>query len=53
MAGAMAKVSTLTIKDRMDMGRAAFEMVERKAPVKAFGEGLAKLLGKFEIGIWR
>ena len=53
MAGAMAKVSTLTIKDRMDMGRAALEMVERKAPVKAFGEGLAKLLGKFEIGIFR
>jgi glycosyltransferase involved in cell wall biosynthesis len=53
MAGAMAKVSTLTIEERMDMGRAALEMVEGKAPIKAFGEGLAKLLGKFEIGILR
>jgi len=44
MAGAMAKVSALTIEGRLAMGRAALEMVERKAPVKAFGEGLAKLL---------
>jgi len=44
MAGAMAKVSALKIEGRLAMGRAAFEMVERKAPVKAFGEGLAKLL---------
>jgi hypothetical protein len=29
---------------RLAMGRAAFEHVERVAPLKAFGEGLAKLL---------
>jgi len=44
MSGAMAKVSALKIECRLAMGRAALEMVERKAPVKAFGEGLAKLL---------
>jgi glycosyltransferase involved in cell wall biosynthesis len=44
MANAMSKVAGMTQEERLTMGRAAFEMVERKAPVKAFGEGLAKLL---------
>ena len=44
MANAMSKVSGMTQEERLTMGRAAFEMVERKAPAKAFGKGLAKLL---------
>jgi glycosyltransferase involved in cell wall biosynthesis len=44
MANAMSKVAGMTQEERLTMGRVAFEMVERKAPVKAFGEGLAKLL---------
>jgi len=44
MAIAMSKVAGMTQEERLTMGRVAFEMVERKAPVKAFGEGLAKLL---------
>ena len=44
MANAMSKVAGMTQDERLTMGRAAFEMVEQKAPVKAFGEGLAKLL---------
>ena len=44
MANAMSKVTGMTQEERLTMGRAAFEMVEQKAPVKAFGEGLAKLL---------
>ena len=44
MANAMSKVAGMTQEERLTMGSAAFEMVERKAPVKAFGEGLAKLL---------
>ncbi|MCX6972986.1 MAG: glycosyltransferase family 4 protein [Verrucomicrobia bacterium] len=44
MANAMSKVAGMNQEERLTMGRAAYEMVERKAPVKAFGEGLAKLL---------
>jgi glycosyltransferase involved in cell wall biosynthesis len=44
MANAMSKVAGMTQEERLTMGRVAFEMVERKAPAKAFGEGLAKLL---------
>ena len=44
MANAMSKVTGMTQEEQLTMGRAAFEMVERKAPAKAFGEGLAKLL---------
>ena len=44
MANAMSKVAGMTQEEQLTMGRAAFEMVERKAPAKAFGEGLAKLL---------
>ena len=48
MANAMSKVAGMTQEERLTMGRAAFEMLERKAPVEAFGKGLAKLLmGKF------
>ena len=48
MANALSKVAGMNQEERLTMGRAAFEMLERKAPVEAFGEGLAKLLmGKF------
>jgi hypothetical protein len=33
-------------EERNAMGRAARAMVEKKVPKRAFGEGLAKLLGK-------
>jgi glycosyltransferase involved in cell wall biosynthesis len=42
MADAMAKVEELTPEARSRMGRAAREIVERKVPTLAFGEGLAK-----------
>ena len=44
MANAMSKVAGMNQEERLTMGHAAFEMLERKAPAKAFGEGLAKLL---------
>jgi glycosyltransferase involved in cell wall biosynthesis len=44
MANAMSKVAGMNQEERLTMGRTAFEKLERKAPVKAFGEGLAKLL---------
>jgi len=44
IANAMSMVSGMSQEERLTMGRAAFEMLEQKAPVKAFGEGLAKLL---------
>ena len=44
MANAISKVAGMNQGERLTMGRTAFEMLERKAPVKAFGEGLAKLL---------
>jgi glycosyltransferase involved in cell wall biosynthesis len=42
MADAMAKVEKLMPEARSRMGRAAREIVERKVPTLAFGEGLAK-----------
>ncbi|MFM8830542.1 MAG: glycosyltransferase family 4 protein [Spartobacteria bacterium] len=39
------KMFSLSEEQRSLMGAAARELVERKAPVRAFGEGLAKLLG--------
>jgi glycosyltransferase involved in cell wall biosynthesis len=44
MENAMSKVTRMTQEQRLTMGRAAFEMLQQKAPVNAFGEGLAKLL---------
>jgi hypothetical protein len=44
MADAMVKIVGMGPEARLAMGRAAFEQVERVAPLKAFGEGLAKLL---------
>jgi 1,2-diacylglycerol 3-alpha-glucosyltransferase len=44
MAGALVKIVGLEPEERLAMGRAAFEQVERVAPLKAFGEGLANLL---------
>ena len=44
MARALAKIVGMEPEERLAMGRAAFEQVERVAPLKAFGEGLARLL---------
>jgi glycosyltransferase involved in cell wall biosynthesis len=44
MADAMVKIVGMGPEARLAMGRAAFEHVERVAPLKVFGEGLAKLL---------
>jgi glycosyltransferase involved in cell wall biosynthesis len=44
MAGALVKIVGLAPEERLAMGREAFEQVERVAPLKAFGEGLANLL---------
>ena len=44
MADAMVKIVGMGPEARLAMGRAAFEQVERVAPLKGFGEGLAKLL---------
>lgn len=44
MADAMVKIVGMGPEARLAMGRAAFEQVERVAPLKAFGEGLAKVL---------
>jgi glycosyltransferase involved in cell wall biosynthesis len=44
MADAMVKIVAMTSEERLAMGRASYEHVERVAPLKAFGEGLAKLL---------
>ena len=44
MARALAKIVGMVPEERLAMGRAAYERVERMAPLKAFGEGLAKLL---------
>ena len=44
MARALAKIVGMEPEERLAMGRAAYERVERMAPLKAFGEGLAKLL---------
>jgi glycosyltransferase involved in cell wall biosynthesis len=44
IAAALVKIVGMGPEARLAMGRAAFEHVERVAPLKAFGEGLAKLL---------
>ena len=44
IADAMAKVVEMLPEARSKMRRAACEMVERKVPTRAFGEGLAKAL---------
>jgi glycosyltransferase involved in cell wall biosynthesis len=44
MARALAKIVGMEPEERLAMGRAAYERVERMAPLKAFGEGLARLL---------
>ncbi len=44
IADAMAKVVEMPPEARSKMRRAACEMVERKVPTRAFGEGLAKAL---------
>ena len=44
MARALAKIVGMEPEERLAMGRAAFEQVERVAPLKAFGEGLVKLI---------
>jgi len=45
MADAMARFAALSIDARREMGAAALERVESVVPLKAFGEGLANLLG--------
>jgi glycosyltransferase involved in cell wall biosynthesis len=44
MARALAKIVGMEPEERLAMGRAAYERVERMAPLKVFGEGLARLL---------
>jgi glycosyltransferase involved in cell wall biosynthesis len=44
MAAALVKTVAMEPEERLAMGRAAFEQVDRVAPLKAFGEGLANLL---------
>jgi glycosyltransferase involved in cell wall biosynthesis len=44
IAAALVKIVAMEPEERLAMGRAAFEHVERVAPLKAFGKGLAKLL---------
>jgi glycosyltransferase involved in cell wall biosynthesis len=44
IAAALVKIVAMEQEERLAMGRAAFEHVEHVAPLKAFGEGLAKLL---------
>jgi glycosyltransferase involved in cell wall biosynthesis len=44
MAAALVKAVPMEPEERLAMGRAAYERVERMAPLKVFGEGLAKLL---------
>ena len=44
IASALVKIVAMEPEKRLAMGRAAFEQVERVAPLKAFGEGLANLL---------
>jgi glycosyltransferase involved in cell wall biosynthesis len=44
IASALVKIGAMEPEERLAMGRAAFEQVERVAPLKAFGEGLARLL---------
>jgi glycosyltransferase involved in cell wall biosynthesis len=46
MTRAMIRISSMPDEERNAMGRAARAMVEKKVPKRAFGEGLAKLLGK-------
>ena len=46
MTRAMTRISSMPDEERNTMGRAARAMVEKKVPKRAFGEGLAKLLGK-------
>jgi glycosyltransferase involved in cell wall biosynthesis len=45
LAGLMARVAGMPEGERRAMGGAARELVERKVPKRAFGEGLAKLIG--------
>jgi glycosyltransferase involved in cell wall biosynthesis len=44
IAAALVKIGAMEPEERLAMGRAAYERVERMAPLKAFGEGLARLL---------
>jgi glycosyltransferase involved in cell wall biosynthesis len=44
IAAALVKIVAMEPEKRLAMGRAAFEHVEHVAPLKVFGEGLAKLL---------
>lgn len=46
MTRAMVRISSMPEEERKSMGRAAREMVEKRVPKRAFGEGLSKLLGK-------
>jgi glycosyltransferase involved in cell wall biosynthesis len=46
LAGLLGRVAGMSDAQRAVMGRAAREMVERKAPKRAFGEGLAKVLAR-------
>jgi glycosyltransferase involved in cell wall biosynthesis len=44
IASALVKIVAMEPRERLAMGRSAFERVERVAPLKAFGEGLVNLL---------
>jgi glycosyltransferase involved in cell wall biosynthesis len=50
LAGLMARVAGMPEEERRAMGRAGRDLVERKVPKRAFGEGLAKLLGEMRNG---
>jgi glycosyltransferase involved in cell wall biosynthesis len=45
IAESLFKMFSMSEPDRRKMGLEAREMVERKVPSRAFGEGLAKVLG--------
>jgi glycosyltransferase involved in cell wall biosynthesis len=44
MAAAMGEMAGMPEAERLAMGRAAVEQVERVVPLRAFGEGIAKLV---------
>jgi glycosyltransferase involved in cell wall biosynthesis len=44
IAESLFKMFSMSESERQKMGVEAREMVENKAPIRAFGEGLAKLL---------
>ena len=45
LAGLMVRVAGMPEGERRAMGGAARDLVERKVPKRAFGEGFAKMLG--------